>query len=102
MTTIQIIKSYDKIIGVRVSGHAFYNEYGEDIVCSAISMISYTIANKLIDIDKKNTEVVIEEGLFELLNENDTIQNNLLFDTLIMGYQMIAEQYKDNIKIKEG
>ncbi len=101
MTEATIYKTDDNINKIIVQGHAFYADYGQDIVCSAISMICYTIANKLLSIEEENIDVVIEEGKFQISLKDFTNDNQLLISTLKMGLMMIEEQYNNNIKVKE-
>lgn len=103
MTEVKILKKNDDIFKIDISGHAFYAEYGNDIVCAAISMISYTIANKLLFEQENNVIVNIDnkEGRFSIeVKEIDDL-NKILLSTLKMGLQMIEEEYGDNIIIQE-
>ncbi|MFV0288327.1 MAG: ribosomal-processing cysteine protease Prp [Mycoplasmatales bacterium] len=101
MTKVKLLRINNDIQEVKISGHAFYADYGEDIVCSAISMLCYTIANKLLTIEEKNIIVNIEEGKFEISIQKITADNQLLISTLIMGLEMLEEQYSKNVKIEE-
>ncbi len=89
---------------VEVTGHAEFAEPGSDIVCAAVSMIMYTIADKLDQMEKFMTiEIDEEEGGYmqiEVIKRDD--QTDLLFDTLIHGLKMIEEQYAQYIDIKEA
>ena len=51
MVTVEIKKNHlGNIKGYKVSGHADYADYGEDIVCSAISVLAFTSLNSLIEV----------------------------------------------------
>lgn len=101
MTSVLINKKESSILSVKVTGHAFYAKHGDDIVCAAISMICYTIGNKLFEIEDGNININIEEGLFELSIFKITKENQLLLNTLLTGFFMIEEKYSKFIKIKE-
>ena len=53
----------DKIINVKVSGHAYFANYGNDIVCAGISAILFGTLNAL---DKQllnlETEIIVKEA----------------------------------------
>lgn len=95
-----IVNKDDKVKSVVISGHANYSEYGTDIVCSAVSMLSYAIANKLIQLGYKKV-VNITDNKFEFINNVENTDVNLLLDTLVDGLYMVSDQYAKYIKIKE-
>ncbi|WOO88063.1 ribosomal-processing cysteine protease Prp [Mollicutes bacterium LVI A0039] len=101
---IQVFVNRNVTDKVEVTGHAQFAEAGSDIVCSAVSMIMYTIANKLDDLDKFITiEIDEEDGGYmqiEVVKSDD--ETKLLMDTLILGLEMIKEQYNEYIDIKEA
>ena len=45
MTTIVIYKNNENFVGYECYGHSGYGEYGSDIVCAAISSVSYATLN---------------------------------------------------------
>lgn len=85
---------------IHILGHANFDVYGSDIVCSAVSMITTTIANKL---KLLNSEIAIEldEGNSFFEWEKLSHDEKLLIETLILGLEMIAENYSKYIKIEE-
>lgn len=85
----------------KVTGHAFYASHGNDIVCSAISVLCYTFSNKLLEMDEENVKIDIKEGFFEIVIDKIDHDKELLFDTMILGFKMIEEEYNKNINIKE-
>ncbi len=95
-----IVNKDDKVNSVVISGHANYSEYGTDIVCSAVSMLSYAIANKIMLLGYKNV-VNITDNKFEFINNVENSDVNLLLDTLVDGLYMVSDQYAKYIKIKE-
>ena len=102
MTKVLISKKKKNILAIKITGHAFYASHGDDIVCSAISILCYTISNKLLSIEENNTVVKIDEGFFEIKTKVVNNQNQLLLETLLMGLQMLEEQYNKNLVIKES
>ncbi len=89
-----------KITYIDISGHADFAEYGSDIVCSAVSMVSYTIGNALLN-ESDDFQLIIKDNKFIF---DDNIKSNnteLLMQTLLNGLLMVQNQYNDYIKIKE-
>ncbi len=101
---IQVLIDRNMTDKIEVSGHAQFAESGSDIVCSAVSMLMFTIANKLDDLEKFIiVEIDEEDGGYmqiEIIKRDE--QTNLLFDTLVFGLEMIKQQYKEYIDIKEA
>ncbi len=95
-----IVDKDDKVKSVTISGHANYSEYGTDIVCSAVSMLSYAIANKIYQLGYKQV-VNITDNKFEFNNNVENSDVNILLDTLVDGLYMVSDQYAKYIKIKE-
>lgn len=86
------------IDGFTSIGHAEYDEYGKDIVCSAISAITQTIVLGL----DANCDVVydIYEGNISLHIAKPTVLSTILLRTMMMGLKEIEKQYPNHIKVK--
>ncbi len=93
-------KNNDVITYISISGHADYSEFGSDIVCAGVSMLSYTIGNALLNqSDQYDLTVLDNEFIF---NDNlKTNESSLLLNTLFDGLLMVEDQYSDYIKIEE-
>lgn len=96
---IKVLTTKDTII---IKGHALYDDYGKDIVCSAVSSIVITSINGILAINKeaikyesKQNELIINILSFDSIT-NKLIQNmlNLLIE--------LSNDYPKNIMIKEG
>ena len=93
-----------------VKGHADFAEYGEDIVCAAISVLAQTTLIGLVEVlNLKENEIFykIDENtgylnveLKDIKDENDLKSSQLLLETFKLGIQSIQESYPGNIKIE--
>ena len=105
MINIKVLKKENFINQITVSGHSFYNDYGQDIVCAAISALTIGIINGLTEIAKiKEIEIIVSDGYINLKIKDNLSQENikksqLLLNTLFLSYQQIAEEYPNNIKL---
>ena len=104
MTKVTIQKNKDRVIGFVIEGHSGFANLGEDIVCASISILAYTAINSLnavAQIDKDDIDYRIDQELGYLKvavhNSNDKAQ--VIFDTFIVGIQMLAEDYKDYVTL---
>ena len=93
---IKITISKDFIV---VKGHANYDEYGKDIVCSAVSSTIITTVNGILSIDKDSLEVIEDNALtIKILKHNDVIDK--LINNMINLLTELQTEYKDNIDIR--
>ena len=103
MTQINIVRNghwYDISIG----GHAGYAQQGEDIVCAAISVLSYTLMQALRDAEEagiiRSLRQSIESGAvcagYESIHHGTA---NTILNTILCGFRMVEERYPDNCKV---
>lgn len=91
---------------LEVTGHAGQAEQGKDIVCSAVSMLFYTLADSL----NKSEEMLKKHAIIKMENGNGYLkcrpkkeyQGNitLMYWTILNGYQLLAEEYPQYITFK--
>ena len=95
MIQILISKHNGEYSKLEAFGHAEYDDYGKDIVCSAVSVLIINTANSL----ETFTEDLIlaethDDGTTEiLLKENPSKEAVLLMDSLVLGLNGIQNQY---------
>lgn len=105
MTKIFIYKNKKGIItAFKTEGHAEFDRYGKDIVCSAISVLVFNTINSIekFTSDKFDLQMNEEKGIIEFkLIDNISDNSILLMKSLELGLQGIKDSYgKDFIKIK--
>ena len=85
---------------IAILGHAMYDDYGKDIVCSAASSIVTTTINGILSIDKEALKYqVTKKGLTINDCKQDKITETLICN-MISLLKELEENYKDNIEIK--
>ncbi len=94
----------DRIVGFTYDGHADYADYGQDIVCSAVTaqlMMAYngleTVLGIPLDLDMDESGGYFA---FRLQDLADAPRASILMETLELGLTAIHQQYKDNITLK--
>ena len=103
-----LVDSIDGIQAVEVKGHAEYSEYGEDIVCAAVSSQIISIENSLqMLLDHQVvTDANEREGGYVKITlptiENAHQQNDaqVLLRHLFLAYEVLAENYPEYIQLK--
>ena len=97
MTTITISKASDgSYKWIECNGHAGFAEYGEDIVCAAISVLTINTINSVEKFtnDKIVTSQNEEKGILRLEFEDiPSKEADLLLKSFELGVTSIYEQY---------
>ena len=105
MIKVKIFRKTDgNIDKVDVSGHADYDEYGNDIVCSAVSAIVQTAVLGLTRVLKIKIDLLIEEGILQFkipknINNNMYSKVNIILNTMVIGLSEIEKSYDEHIEI---
>ena len=86
---------------ISIKGHALYDDFGRDIVCSAVSSIIITTINGILEINKNALDVKTNDGIEINIKKSDKITNSLI-NNMMNLLKELSNQYPKNIKIKEG
>lgn len=90
---------------LEITGHAGQDEKGKDIVCSALSMLFYTLAdslNKSEHMLKKHPIIKMDDGNgYIKCKPRKEYQANitLMYWTILNGFQLLADEYGDYISM---
>ena len=91
-----------------ITGHAEHGKKGEDIVCAAISILFYTLAESLTQCknmleDDMTFEYEDGNGHISCKPKNEFEANiSLTYWTILNGFQLISENYKKNVNLCVG
>ena len=89
-----------------VTGHAEHGKKGEDIVCSAISTLFYTLADALFSVrDMMEDDVVFSDedgnGHITCKPKAEYESNvSLIYWTILKGFELVANNYEKNVCLK--
>ena len=97
MIKISIKENNGIIEEVSITGHAMYDDFGKDIVCSSVSSIVITTVNAIERIDKDSISYIENPFTLKTIKNNDI--TNKLLTNMISLLQELQEQYPKNIKI---
>ena len=61
MIQVRVEKENAKFKKIKIIGHAMYDDYGKDIVCSACSSIVTTTVNGILSIDNNNISYMVSK-----------------------------------------
>ena len=87
-----------------IEGHACSGEHGHDLVCASASILAYTlgasVANMSAAKQVRGARINLKEGAGEIsckTAKRFEAPVTLIFDTLCAGYELLANNYPDNI-----
>lgn len=98
MTTVTYFEQNDEM-SIEIKGHAGHNKKGEDVVCSAISMLGQTLLSYLnVDHDKFNYSM--KDGLIWAYAKGINVRTAL--NVVMTGYYLLETNYPEHVKIIRG
>ncbi|MBO6214986.1 MAG: ribosomal-processing cysteine protease Prp [Lachnospiraceae bacterium] len=107
MVVVSVIRRSGKYHKLSIRGHADYADFGNDIVCAAVSILTINTFNSIEeftgdDIAVRSTE---KGGRLELsFKDIPSHDAGLLIDSMLFGLKQISQQYGDSyvtVNIKE-
>lgn len=98
MTEITYIEdTYD--FTLEVKGHAGYAEYGNDIVCSAISVLTQTLVAHMDDV-ADDYEAKIDPGYVKLWALGK--ESIKAAQVIVKGFELLADNFPDHVDLFKG
>lgn len=112
MTEIKIFRNQNgHVVEYEVAGHADFDDYGRDILCAAVSVLSQTTIlalEKVCSISQNDMEISLDEetgylkvSLSEGLTKDQRNSANIVLSTMIVGMEDLALQYPKHINLME-
>lgn len=97
-----------KSLILSLEGHAGYADKGQDIVCSAATMLAYTIAQVVTDLYnakrlRKKPTIHLEEGNATVVckpSKEAYAEALHAYHVVEVGYNLLANNYPEFVKIK--
>lgn len=90
---------------ITIKGHANSGEIGHDLICAAVSALTYTLATNVVHMHKigniKTKTIKLEQG--DALIRCTPVKEfksviSVIFDSICVGFEILAKEYPDNIK----
>ena len=98
MIKVEVVKDNNLYKKVSIIGHAMYDDYGKDIVCSAVSSIVTTTINGCIALDENSLSYEVNDKGVVISNivEGNT---QTLINNMVSLLRELEEKYPTNIKV---
>ena len=101
MVKVEIQYKGKGLAHIHIKGHANTAPYGQDLVCAAVSAITFGAMNAIENIDE-DFEYEIEEGDVKLMTKGAISEHDeTVLETLILELKTIQASYPEAISIKE-
>ena len=100
MIKVNIIKEKSKYKKITILGHAMYDDYGKDIVCSACSSIVITTVNGILALDKGSLSYLVGKKGMTIEIKNDDHTTQILINNMVRLLKDLVGKYPDNIEVK--
>ncbi|WP_372634667.1 ribosomal-processing cysteine protease Prp [Cohnella sp.] len=107
MIAITIVRNDEKaIVRFTVTGHAYYNDPGKDIVCAGVSAVTIGAVNAIEKLTGLVPDAESRSGLLkaEAPHSSDPRRNDqvqLLLEGMVAALESIVESYGKYVTIKE-
>ena len=100
MIKVNIVKENSNYKKISILGHAMYDDYGKDIVCSAASSIVTTTVNGILCLDKESLSYLVSKKgmIIEIKNDNKNTQK--LIGNMVSLLKELEVNYPTNIEVK--
>lgn len=100
MINVKITKENSKYKKITILGHAMYDDYGKDIVCSACSSIVTTTVNGILALNKGSLSYLVsKKGMSIDIKNNDEV-TQILINNMVSLLKELEGNYPENIEVK--
>ena len=100
MIKVKVEKENAKYKRITILGHAMYDDYGKDIVCSAASSIVTTTVNGILALDKGSLSYMISKKGMTINVKNDDTTTQILIGNMVSLLKELEVNYPANIEVK--
>ncbi len=100
MICVKVKSEDNRVTSVSILGHAMYEDYGKDIVCSAVSAIVITTVNGIYRVNNQYLSVEQKkDGLILSIHHEDDVLDQFILNMLDLLTQL-SHDYPKNVEIK--
>lgn len=100
MIQVKVEKNHAKYKKITILGHAMYDDYGKDIVCSAASSIVTTTVNGILALDKGSLSYMISKKGMSINIKNEDATTQILIGNMVSLLKELENNYPANIEVK--
>ena len=86
---------------ISIKGHANYDDYGKDIVCSAVSSVVMCSVEAIAAFDEKAIDVKEEKDRLDIIINKSDDTTSKLINNMLNCLKQIEIKYPKNIQIND-
>ena len=100
MIKVSVLKENRKYKKITILGHAMYDDYGKDIVCSACSSIVITTVNGILALKKGSLDYLVSKKGMTINVKSDDETTQILVNNMVSLLRELEGNDPNNIEVK--
>lgn len=100
MIKVSVLKENRKYKKITILGHAMYDDYGKDIVCSACSSVVITTVNGILALKKGSLDYLVSKKGMTINVKSDDETTQILINNMVSLLRELEGNYPNNIEVK--
>jgi len=107
MTKVEIFRKNKRVVHYRAAGHAEFADYGEDIVCAALSMAMQLPLGgmqgflRVMPLFDMNSDGFLEVDMREMDYRGKEKEIDTLLESMVLMIRELSKEYPKHIKLVE-
>ena len=99
MIRVRFKTADDLLVGFHLSGHAGAGDYGQDIVCAAVSSAAYMTANTVTEIVGATADITVDDGYMSVKVTDKIADCQDILSGFQLHLQAMQEQYPKRVHL---
>lgn len=98
MIDVTLLIKNEKRLGFAIKGHANFDQHGYDIVCAAVSILSYTAVNAL-DYYEIDFDFFDDENEMKVSLKNSNEKSEIILNNFEIGIKTLLTNYNEYVNL---
>ncbi|OFL14858.1 hypothetical protein HMPREF2782_01710 [Anaerococcus sp. HMSC068A02] len=98
MIDVTLLIKNEKRLGFAIKGHANFDQHGYDIVCAAVSILSYTAVNTL-DYYELEFDFFDDDNEMKVSLENPNEKSEIILNNFEIGIKTLLTNYNEYVNL---
>lgn len=98
MIDVTLLIKKEKRLGFAIKGHANFDQHGYDIVCAAVSILSYTAVNTL-DYYEVQFDFFDDDNEMKVSLENLNEKSEIILNDFEIGIKTLLTNYNEYVNL---
>lgn len=98
MIDVTLLIKNEKRLGFAIKGHANFDQHGYDIVCAAVSILSYTAVNTL-DYYEIDFDFFDDDNEMKVSLKNSNEKSEIILNNFEIGIKTLLTNYNEYVNL---